>query len=50
MIVYKIYDSLSRTYKKKEYKSLLSARKEADRLDMLYGAYRFHAQRKVKTI
>jgi hypothetical protein len=48
MTIYKIYDSLSRTYKKKEYKSLLSARKEADRLDMLYGAYRFHAHKRDK--
>jgi hypothetical protein len=39
--VYKIYDRLKRVYLKREYKTLRTARLAADKMDMVYGAYRY---------
>ena len=39
--IYKIYDRLKRVYLKREYKTLRTARLAADRMDMVYGAYRY---------
>jgi len=50
MKVYRIYDSLKRIHLKKEYKTLRTARIAADRMDMVYGAYRYYARELTKTL
>jgi len=39
--MYKLYDTLSREFRPKEYKTLRTATKQADRLDLNYGAVRY---------
>jgi hypothetical protein len=50
MKVYKIYDSWKRVHLKREYKTLRTARIAADRMDMVFGGYRYYARELTKTL